>query len=699
MIHDKSTYVDFNLQDSKSSLASSIRDDTSKASPKIPVVPLIEYSSQSTTTNQKKNDNSNDPDDRFYGKRKRQKDFCFYCETLVQSFARHVTRNHSQELDVQKILSLPTKNKERKDLLTDLRKKGNYLYSNKSQKAVKKGTRKRNLLPCSGCLGFYSADHLWRHRKKCTKNISTNYAKADGQNLLLRHLTIDSDLREKVFPRMRADDVSLTAKKDPLICEFGSRYLKVHRESHFINVVSRKMRELARFLIEMRKFDSNITTLFSVLKPQNFDLIIQATKNVAKYDSDKESYKSPSYAMNFGTSIKQCCEIAIYHALKKKDSYETVCSAETEAELKTVIQLVTAHWKFHISTLAGNDLSIKKWNRVTLIPFASDIKLLKEYLVMKGNEAVCKLVDEPDETYYKILMETVYCRIILLNRRRPGELQRMMLDTYEKSLTNVNNQNYEEFSEAISPTEKILMKHFKRVVIRGKRGRGVPVLFSKEIQEHSKVLLKYRSRFISKNNLYFFGQTKSREPICGYKVIKKYAKECGAKNHHAITSTKLRKHLATLSQIFDMNENDLEQLATFMGHTLGVHRQNYRLPDDVFQTAKIAKILLLMEHGSLSQFKGKTLDEINLDLEEDLLDIDNKDANESQMDDTITPIVGSENIDEENDLMEEILKRKSENREKIPIKFTHERKQAGKRTWVPWTEEQKKMLLPFSKII
>ncbi|XP_074035983.1 uncharacterized protein [Leptinotarsa decemlineata] len=368
------------------------------------------------------------------------------------------------------------------------------------------------------------------------------------------------------------------------------------------------MRELARFLIEMRKLDSNITTLFSVLKPQNFDIIIQATKTVAKYDIDKESYKSPSYAMNFGTSIKQCCEIAIYHALKRKDAYGTVSSAETEAELKTV----TAHWKFHISTLAANDLSIKKWNRVTLIPFASDIKLLKEYLVMKGNEAVCKLVDEPDEPYYKILMETVYCRIILLNRKRPGKLQRMMLDTYENSLTNVNNQNYEEFSEAISPTENILMKHFKRVVIRGKRGRGVPVLLSKEIQEHSEVLLKYRYKFISGNNLYFFGQTTSKEPICGYKVLEKYAKECGAKNHHAIISTKLRKHLATLSQIFGMNENDLEQLATFMGHTLGVHRQNYRLPDDVFQTAKIAKILLLMEQGSLSQFKGKTLDEINL---------------------------------------------------------------------------------------
>ncbi|KAJ8932231.1 hypothetical protein NQ318_004433 [Aromia moschata] len=61
----------------------------------------------------------------------------------------------------------------------------------------------------------------------------------------------------------------------------------------------------------------------------------------------------------------------------------------------------------------------------------------------------------------------------------------------------------------------------------------------------------------------------------------------------------------------------LEQLTTFMGHTLDVHRKEYRLPDDIFQTAKIAKLLLLMESGDVGKYQGKTLDEINL--EEDLM--------------------------------------------------------------------------------
>lgn len=48
---------------------------------------------------------------------------------------------------------------------------------------------------------------------------------------------------------MRADIISLEAKKDSLICAFGARCLKTHREKHFIWVTSKKMRELFRLLL------------------------------------------------------------------------------------------------------------------------------------------------------------------------------------------------------------------------------------------------------------------------------------------------------------------------------------------------------------------------------------------------------------------------------------------------------------------
>lgn len=173
--------------------------------------------------------------------------FCYFCETHVQHFPRHISRNHKTELEVQRILALPPLSEKRKALLYSLRKKGNYLTSNETLKPVRKGAEETKYLPCTYCLGFYSARNLWRHRKHCVENPaegnSTKNAQAEAQNFFIRHLRVDPQLKEQVFPRMRADQVSLVAKKDPLICAFASRYLKIHREKHFCLVASRKMRE------------------------------------------------------------------------------------------------------------------------------------------------------------------------------------------------------------------------------------------------------------------------------------------------------------------------------------------------------------------------------------------------------------------------------------------------------------------------
>lgn len=304
---------------------------------------------------------------------------------------------------------------------------------------------------------------------------------------------------------------------------------------------------------------------------------------------------------------------------KKNDLCNSVNNGEAEKNLKNIKELLEANWKFEISSQASNDLNMQKWNKVTLVPLASDLKLLKDYLILTAEAAADKLLKaNNDEVAYTELLETVFCRIILLNRKRPGELQRLLLETYLKS-EDSGQSNYEEFDNAMAPTEKILLKKFKRVVTRGKRGRGVPILFSDDVQRHVDILIKVRANFLGSDNLYLFGNPKCKSPIVGYKILEKYARLCGAKNPNSLTATRLRKHLATLTQIFNMTENDIEQLATFMGHTTGVHRQSYRLPDDVYQTAKISKLLLLMEKGAAAEYKGKALDEIDLNLEENLL--------------------------------------------------------------------------------
>ena len=156
-----------------------------------------------------------------------------------------------------------------------------------------------------------------------------------------------------------------------------------------------------------------------------------------------------------------------------------------------------------------------------------------------------------------------------------------------------------------------------RVEIRGKRGRRVPVLLTQSITEMIDILMKTRKDVgVSSANTFLFPRPTALTSYRGSDCLRKYSHACGAQHPENLTSTQLRKQVATLSQILSLRGNELDVLAGFMGHDLNVHREYYRLPESTIQTAKVSKILLLAEKGSIGDFSHKSLDEIDIDLGE-----------------------------------------------------------------------------------
>lgn len=108
------------------------------------------------------------------------------------------------------------------------------------------------------------------------------------------------------------------------------------------------------------------------------------------------------------------------------------------------------------------------------------------------------------------------------------------------------------------------------------------------------------------------------------KIVYRHRKKCnignpGTKAQHPLICYRIHeKHLATLFQLFNLSDQEIEQLATFMRHTPGVHRNLYRLSDNIFQTAKMSQLLLIMEKGGANQCQRKSLDEINIDMGQNL---------------------------------------------------------------------------------
>ncbi|XP_050360019.1 uncharacterized protein LOC126779895 isoform X2 [Nymphalis io] len=118
------------------------------------------------------------------GKRIRERDFCFYCETFILNFSRHMVRKHISEPEVQLALSHPKSSVERKRSFSELRKRGNFVRNSKvCFKPVKKCrlSEKNDYLPCSKCLGFYHRKQLWRHIKQCKNDNSTSNAQVEAQ--------------------------------------------------------------------------------------------------------------------------------------------------------------------------------------------------------------------------------------------------------------------------------------------------------------------------------------------------------------------------------------------------------------------------------------------------------------------------------------------------------------------------------------
>ena len=76
------------------------------------------------------------------------------------------------------------------------------------------------------------------------------------------------------------------------------------------------------------------------------------------------------------------------------------------------------------------------------------------------------------------------------------------------------------------------------------------------------------------NNLYMLARLNAITPVSGCTVMKLVVYRCPGLHHpDPITSTKLRKCIATVCQILDMKDNELQTLVIHLGHDVKTHKE------------------------------------------------------------------------------------------------------------------------------
>ena len=169
---------------------------------------------------------------------------------------------------------------------------------------------------------------------------------------------------------------------------------------------------------------------------------------------------------------------------------------------------------------------------------------------------------------------------------------------------------HDDVAMGLSKTEQRLCNYFCHVEIMGKWGRKVAVLLTPSMVDALSLLASNRTESgVCATNVFLLARTKAMSHYRGQDCLRVHASQCGAKHPEHLGSTQLRKHIATLSQVLNLKNNELDQVADFLGHNIRVHRDFYRLPVPTTQLAKISKLLLSMEKGHLSGMQGKSLDE------------------------------------------------------------------------------------------
>lgn len=250
-----------------------------------------------------------------------------------------------------------------------------------------------------------------------------------------------------------------------------------------------------------------------------------------------------------------------------------------------------------------------------LLPVTNDIMKLSTYLKTAGGKHLETLLGkDTEEAIFKDawiqLAKISLAYLILFNRRRSGEMGRVKISHFENRRHPSNTQLIEG---SLSPLELELSKSFKRMEIKGKRGKSVPVLLTPKVDEWLLTLQKHRITVgVPSSNAYLFALPggSGQGHIRGHDVLRSFSELCGAESPATLRSTQLRKHVATVSQLANLRENELDILAKFLGHDIRVHREYYRLPHDTTQVAKVSKLLMACEGGA--DITGMNLDDIDV---------------------------------------------------------------------------------------
>jgi len=545
--------------------------------------------------------------------------YCFYCAKPQKKLPRHLKKKHSTEQDVEHLLAEEDRTK-RNIALLKLRNLGNHRHNfavvSKQEgdfivayRPKLEATDYRHYTPCRYCYGYFAKDTIWKHLcpfapKSVDGKAIPRLRKGACDLMTTGSASMESNSGfASLLNGLRDDEVGKLVQKDYLILQLGrDMCTKFGGDMEQFSYIRFKMRQAAKILQKIRQSSGINLTMSDCIDPKKFSDVVNAAQQCAGLDEAGSQYTTPSVALKCGGLLKKLAEIKHCQSLEREDM-------ATADKCTSFLTLCQKRWPDSVSSVALRNIADRKRTGVLCMPLTEDVITLNQYLVSEANRLISINPATIDDVL--LLTQVILAKVIIFNRKRQGEVSKIKLADYQAKRKADNS----EVTLALTDFERALLQTLERIEIRGKCGRTVPVLLTKEMIQWIDHLLMLRksASVISETNIFLFATLGEHAHFRGSDAMRKFAAECKAKQPHLLTSTKLRKHVASLAQVLSLQPNELDSLATFMGHDLRVHTQYYRLPFDIMQIARISKIFIAAEKGKIGEFAGKELKDITVD--------------------------------------------------------------------------------------
>ena len=220
---------------------------------------------------------------------------------------------------------------------------------------------------------------------------------------------------------MKRDDVGKITIHDDLIVGLGDIWVmkNVDNKRKRRNYSSFHMRLAARLLKELRKRKNQAQLSFTeAIKPSEFDMFVESSLTCGYADPSKQENDDmchPSVPLKLGFDISRLAGLKLAQSIKQSDEVG-------QKEASDFIQLLKMEWNTRVNRFSRAKLAERSFNRRNPLPDPENIVKLATYLVNKLQNLELDPASANMMTFRKVAT-LVQSRLLLYNRRRPGELE------------------------------------------------------------------------------------------------------------------------------------------------------------------------------------------------------------------------------------------------------------------------------------